>query len=563
MALEMGTEILDRIQIYINRPGHKEKSEVRRKMRGKRRAILILSALLLFCAACSPKTEVAVPSVSPSPSATPEPAVAVEDVALLSGLSLVDGEEPRVLAAGENVALVAVDERYPESSPYYLDGGNSSFTKAVYAISCADGQVLRTLAFDDGLSYCQAGAVNAQGMALQLLRHEPEGLRYEVLLFPEGESGSVVAESGRWDGVSTPRVVLLTGGGLAYTWGSQMETGECAYGLRVRGMDGALVQEISLAGDTLEALNTSLAADGEQFLFTMPQTAYLGDSQQNRVVFEAEPEGSIYGGVLLGGKALLNYQPEADGPKKLALFSAEGEALTEWDTAGQFDSPISSGGKIICRGKKSFLTLSPSESAVNWTDTGMATAYVDCYSLGNGQFLLWDRNQKSARVLTLAERSENIPQEGELLWDNGEVSYFADFDDGFVIDGYDTDHIAYHGYLYLAGARFLGEEFSLGEGDARWNNEERTALDFGWRNYYPLEEDAARELGLVGVPEVNWSFQIDLENETVIDRSREASADDLSDEELVEIGKKLAQILSDADEFRERQRTDGLEEPSL
>lgn len=335
------------------------------------------------------------------PSATPEPAVTVEDVALLSGLSLADGEKPRVLAAGENVALVAVDEHYPASSPYYSEGGGaSSFTKAVYAVSCGDGQVLRTLAFDDGLSYCEAGAVNAQGTALQLLRHEPEGLRYEVLLFPDGESEPVVAESGRWEGVSVPQLALLTDGGLAYTWGSQNEAG-CTYGLRVRGMDGALAQEISLTGDTLEALNTSLTADGEQFFFTTPQTAYLGDSQQNRTVFEAEPEGEIFGGIPLSEGVLLRYRAEADGPERIALLSAAGEILAEQEAAKRYGLPIKSGEKLLSKGSGNYFSLTLTDGSFRWWDTGIAADYDESYSLGNGQFLLWDRSQRSSKVLTL------------------------------------------------------------------------------------------------------------------------------------------------------------------
>lgn len=180
-----------------------------------------------------------------------------------------------------------------------------------------------------------------------------------------------------------------------------------------------------------------------------------------------------------------------------------------------------------------------------------------------------------AAVEPEAETPEPTPQEGEVLFDNGEVTYYVDIDDDFVISGYsaDADYIAYHGFLYITGGQFLGEELAHGEGDARWGNEEKTVLNFGWRSYYPLEEEKARELDFIGVPEINWSFQIDLESETVSGRSRGASeyaepngkanADDLTDEELVEIGKKLAKILSDADEFRERQRAGGLEEPPL
>lgn len=337
------------------------------------------------------------------PSATPEPAVTVEDVALLSGLPLADGEEPRVVATGENVALMAVDERYPASSPYYSEGGGvSGFTKAVYAVSCVDGQVLRTLTFDDGLSYCEVGAVNAQGVALQLLCHEPESLHYEVLLFPDGESEPVVAESGRWDGVSVPQMALLTGGGIAYTWGSQTETGECVYGLRVRGMDGALVQEISLTGDTLEALNTSLTADGEQFLFTTPQTAYLGDSQQNRTVFEAEPEGEIFGGIPLSDQLLLHYRAEADGPERIGLLTAEGEILAGQEATKRYGFPIKSGEKLLSKGSGNYFSFTLTDGSFRWWDTGIAADYDESYSLGNGRFLLWDRSQKSARVLTLA-----------------------------------------------------------------------------------------------------------------------------------------------------------------
>lgn len=196
-------------------------------------------------------------------------------------------------------------------------------------------------------------------------------------------------------------------------------------------------------------------------------------------------------------------------------------------------------------------------------------ALTSCVAEGSAEI----DSSPTAAVEPEAETPETTPQEGELLYDDGEIAYLADFDDGFVIEGYDADYIAYHGYLYLAGARFLGEELAQSEGDARWGNEEKTVLDFGWRNYYALEEEKARELALAGVPEINWSFQIDLESETVSSRSRwaseyaepngKANADDLTDEELVEIGKKLAQILSDADEFRERQRTGGLEEPPL
>lgn len=196
-------------------------------------------------------------------------------------------------------------------------------------------------------------------------------------------------------------------------------------------------------------------------------------------------------------------------------------------------------------------------------------ALTSCVAEGSAEI----DSSPTAAVEPEAETPETTPQEGELLFHNGEVAYYADFDGDFVIEGYDADYIAYHGYLYLAGARFLGEELSQGEGDARWGNEEKTVLDFGWRGYYPLDEEQARELALAGVPEINWSFQIDLESETVSGRDRGASEyaepdgkanpDELTDEELVEIGKKLAQILSDADEFRERQRTGGLEEPPL
>lgn len=354
-------------------------------------------ALVLMLAGCKKA-----PAEGTPPSATPQPAVTVEDVALLSGLSLADGEEPRVLAAGENVALVAVDEHYPASSPYYSEGGGaSSFTKAVYALSCADGQALRTLAFDDGLSYCKAGAVNAQGVALQLLCHEPEGLRYEVLLFPDGESEPVVAESGRWDGVSVSQLALLTGGGIAYTWGSQTETGGCTYGLRVRGMDGALAQEISRTGDTLEALNTSLTADGEQFFFTTPQTAYLGDSQQNRTVFEAEPEGEIFGGIPLSDQFLLHYRAEADGPERIGLLTAGGEILAGQEAAKRYGFPIKSGEKLLSKGSGNYFSLTLTDGSFRWWDTGIAADYDESYSLGNGQFLLWGRSQRSSKVLTL------------------------------------------------------------------------------------------------------------------------------------------------------------------
>lgn len=104
--------------------------------------------------------------------------------------------------------------------------------------------------------------------------------------------------------------------------------------------------------------------------------------------------------------------------------------------------------------------------------------------------------------------------------------------------------------LYFAGPAFLDETLSAAEGRACYAGGEQT-LEIQWRLYF-----AADDPEIIGIPEVNWRYTVDLEAGTVTQRERTESEgvpqdsavpDDLDDGRLVEVARTLAQVIADAD----------------
>lgn len=131
------------------------------------------------------------------------------------------------------------------------------------------------------------------------------------------------------------------------------------------------------------------------------------------------------------------------------------------------------------------------------------------------------------------------------------VTYLPD-GDRYEIQGYNAQYLSYlpGGDLYFAGPAFLDETLSAAEGSAWYAGGEQT-LEMQWRLYF-----AADDPEIIGIPEVNWWYTVDLEAGTVAQQERTESEgipqdgavpDDLDDGRLVEIARTLAQVIADAD----------------
>lgn len=131
------------------------------------------------------------------------------------------------------------------------------------------------------------------------------------------------------------------------------------------------------------------------------------------------------------------------------------------------------------------------------------------------------------------------------------VTYLPD-GDRYEIQGYDAQYLSYLPgvELYFFGPAFLDETLSAAEGRACYAGGEQT-LEMQWRLYF-----AADDPEIIGIPEVNWRYTVDLEAGTVTQRERTESEgvpqdsavpDDLDDARLVETARALAQVIADAD----------------